>query len=541
MSAGLTGNLVVPNPDQGGSYVTWYNPFSTQNYTCVNRVCTAAVGGGQVQTNPLASNPTSVLDQIFIAEKDTETTTYNIVDIVATGDLIDLPGGTVGAAFGGQWRGIQYRNDHGPIFNARDSWIGVGAPDPNLRRSVFATFAEVNVPVFDTVGAGMMEINAAVRQEWVKDDAISDLDSTNYKVSTRWSPRDWLALRASWSTAFNTPTLTELFLPRTVGLSNATDPFRGVGAFFGRSLGGTPDLKPQTADVYNVGFTLDLLDGDLSYSFDWKFFDFEDRIVRLIPADVLTEEFARYVAAGLPRDGNGVPTVTGLQQWLASGQANPGIVRDPGSLELVVVETPLINASSITWKGFDTRVSYRFEGADLPLVNRDIGLFRAGIEATYVQSYAYVRGPGAPEIEGAGRRNNATAFVPPTPRWRANMRVGWDIGIHSVVVIGRYTHGILNDGEAFRPFTATAAGRAILQTMQATNPDRTRFPSHTEWDLQYSLNLDGLFGDRRTNVQLGLLNAFDKQAPAILTLGGIETFLYDPRRRVWYVRASQEI
>jgi hypothetical protein len=33
----------------------------------------------------------------------------------------------------------------------------------------------------------------------------------------------------------------------------------------------------------------------------------------------------------------------------------------------------------------------------------------------------------------------------------------------------------------------------------------------------------------------------DKEAPALRTLGGLETWLYDPRRRVWYVRASQEI
>jgi hypothetical protein len=30
-----------------------------------------------------------------------------------------------------------------------------------------------------------------------------------------------------------------------------------------------------------------------------------------------------------------------------------------------------------------------------------------------VQSDNYARGPGAPQIEGAGQRNNATAFVPP--------------------------------------------------------------------------------------------------------------------------------
>jgi iron complex outermembrane recepter protein len=532
LSAGLTGNLQVANRDVGGSRTAWYNPFSTQNFTCVNRICSGAVpGGGQVQTDPLLANPGEVLDQIFMADKSDSTTIFNIVDLVATGELFDLPMGTVAGAVGGQWRGIRFVSDPTFTSRAQDSWIGVGAPSVNFRRSVFATFGEINVPLLDSASLGTMDVNAAIRQEWVRDDADADLDSTNYKVSARWEPRDFLAFRASWGSAFITPSLVELFAPFTVGLSNTDDPFKGQTAFFGRGLGGTPTLKAETADVYNLGFTLDLFDGAVSYSFDWKFFDFEDRIVRLIPADVLADEEARYLAAGFQLQND-----ADLAQWLASGQANPSIVRDPITLDIVRVDTPLINASSIKWKGFDQRIGYRFEGSDLPLVNRDIGMFRVGLETTYVQEYSFVRALGAARQEGAGRRNNATAFTPPSPRWRGNLRLGWDMGIHSVVIFGRYQHGILNDGDLF-----ANTSPVVLGLMEVTNKHRERLPSHTEWDIQYSINLDGLWGDRRTNFQVGLLNALDKEAPALRTLGGLETWLYDPRRRVWYVRASQEI
>jgi iron complex outermembrane recepter protein len=533
LSAGLTGDLRVANRDGGGgSRPAWYNPFSTQNFTCVNRVCTPTVAGaGQVQADPLVYNPGEVLDQIFLADKAVTTTTYNIVDVVTAGDLFDLPMGTVSAAVGGQWRGTQLQTDPTFTSRAQDSFIGVGARAETYRRSTYALFGEVRVPLFDNQSLGSMELNGAVRQEWVKDIAEADLDSTNYKVAARWQPRDWVAVRASWGTAFITPSLPELFAPFTVGLSNFTDPFKGTTAFYGRGLGGTPTLEAETADVYNVGFSLDLLDGSLSYSFDYKYFDFVDRIIRLLPADIMTAERLRYQDAGFTLLNN-----AHLAQWLASGQANPNIVRDPITLDLVRVDTPLINASSIKWRGFDTRVSYRFDGRDLPLVNRDIGMFRVGVEATYVQEYSYIRGLGQGRIEGVGKRNNATGFAPPSPRWQSNLRLGWDMGIHSVVVFGRYHHGIRNDGEPF-----AGAAQVVLDLMEVTNKHRPRLPSHTEWDVQYSINLDGLWGDRRTNLQLGLLNAFNKEAPALRTLGGLETFLYDPRRRVWYVRASQEI
>jgi iron complex outermembrane recepter protein len=540
MSAGLTGNLVIPDRQFGGSSVGWYNPFSTQNFTCVNRVCTPAVpGAGQVQADPLAANDPAVLDQIFLGDLSQDVTTFNIIDLVFTGEIFELPGGPVGAAFGGQWRNIDFEDRPTFTSRAQDSFIGVGARAWSAQRDVYAAFGEVNVPLFDNAEWGMMDVNAAVRAEWVDDDALEDLDSTNYKLSTRWEPREWLALRGSWSTAFNTPTLVQLFAPFTVGLSNVSDAFTGTAAFIGRGLSGTPALEPQTADIYNIGFTLNLLQGDLTLAFDYKIFDFADRIVRPIPEDVLREDFANYVAAGLPVTPDNRATPEGLLAWMGDPRRNPGVHRDETG-SLVLVETPLINAASLEWRGFDTRMGYRFDGNRLPFVNADIGRFRVILETTYADSYAYRRDAASPTIEGAGRRNNATAFVPPTPRWRGNLRVGWDMGIHAMTVTGRYTHGILNDGEPFAGLGSPVAA-PLRAVAQVTNRHPSHLPSHTEWDIQYQLHLDGLWGDRRTSLQLGLHNMFDKRPPAIMTLGGTETFLYDPRRRVWFVRFGQEI
>jgi len=40
----------------------------------------------------------------------------------------------------------------------------------------------------------------------------------------------------------------------------------------------------------------------------------------------------------------------------------------------------------------------------------------------------------------------------------------------------------------------------------------------------------------KVNLQLGAINVTDEKATPHITLGGIETFLYDPRDRMLYAR-----
>jgi iron complex outermembrane receptor protein len=535
LAAGLRGELVVPVP--GGSQRAYFNPFSTMNFTCVNRVCNGTVpGSGQVQTDPAATNPLSVIDQIQQLELDRTDTRLNVIDLVSAGDLFSFRNRTVAAAVGAQWRDTYFEQDRGPIFAGGNAFIGNGAPGWDADRRVLAAFAEISVPIFDhddfgSRDFGALEFSGAVRTEVVDDDAVSDLDSTTEKLGVRWEIRDWIALRASFNTAFITPSLGDLFAPPTVGINNATDRFTNESFFMARSLGGTPELEPEEADIYNVGTTMTFLQGDLSFSFDWKEFDFTNRIVRLLPQDVLDDDFANFQAwsAGNPS--------LGLQDWLNSGLADPNIQRDPNSGTVSLLVTPLVNAASVVWKGFDTSLTYQFEGNQLPYINRDIGSFTAGVQATYVQEFDAVASAGSATLSGAGRRNNATGFLPPTPRLRANTRFNWSLGQHGISLIGRYTDGVKNPASE-EPFGGVSA--FVLGLNNVTNPMRD-IPSHTEWDLQYRFSTDRLIGDRRSAIDFGAINVFDRAPPAIRTLGGLETFLHDPRRRIWYVRISQEI
>ena len=186
------------------------------------------------------------------------------------------------------------------------------------------------------------------------------------------------------------------------------------------------------------------------------------------------------------------------------------------------------------WKGFDTSINYAFDADEIPYIGGDYGQFNIGLDATYIDAYDYTSFTGK-EIKGAGNRNYRVAAVPPTPRIKANARLAWSMNNHSVVLYGRYLHGLNNvrDGD---PFSSTSPGtRGFFSLLGVTNPTPDRIASYTTWDLQYSVSLESFF-DGETSVQLGVINAGDREPQPLVTLGGLETSLYDPRLRTFYAR-----
>ncbi len=522
---GINGTLLVRDEPNAASRAAWFNPFTTQNFVCENRDCS----GGVRQTDPDQINSTAVYDQVAFFDPTNETEVLEIWEMVATGDLFEFGAGTVQAAVGAQYRDASYEVDAGTVSNALDLWIGVGQPDFKVDRQTTAVFGELAIPLFEN-----FEIDMSIRSEFVEDDSPEDLDHTDYRIGVRFEPVDFLALRASWNTSFIAPGLDQLYDPSSLqGLSQITDGFTGISAFTARTTGGTPTLKPEEADIYNIGASLFLLDGDLRFDLDWKFFDFTDRIIRPAAQEILDADEAAAAAAGFD------VSPTGLPAWLASGLANPGIQRSPINQQIQLVITDQINAQEMEWKGIDLSVNYAFDAEDIPLIGGDYGIFNVGLDATWVDAYNYTSFTGE-EIEGAGFRNNRVAAVPPTPEWKANLRVAWNLGNHQVVAYGRYLDGVgkADDGDPF--CTTSPATLAFFRSLGVTNPCPTELSSYTTWDFQYSYAAPLFFDNGETSIQVGLINAFDKEAEAIVTLGGLETNLYDPRGQTWYVRLRQD-
>jgi len=525
INQGFNGNLLVRDVATAGSRNAFFNPFATQNFACVNRDCS----GGNRQTDPNQINDISVYDQVAFEADNRIVETLQVFESVITGDLFEMPAGVVKSAFGLQIRDETYDLDANSVSNALDLWIGVGTPDYTQDRQTTAIFAELSLPLMNNL---LMDVS--VRDESVDDDSVNDLDQTTYSVGFNYTPTDYATLRASFNSSFIAPSLTQLYnAPTLQGLSQTTDPFTGSSEFTSRTTGGTPTLQPEQADIWNIGATLSFLDNDLTFTIDYKLFEFSDRIIRPASQEVLDAEAAVATANGFPL------TQAGLAAFEVAGLNNPGILRSPNPGRLLeLVTTDQLNAQSMEWEGFDTSINYGFDGTQIPFIGGDYGRFNVGVDATYIHAYDYTSFTGE-VINGAGNRNNRVAAVPPAPRIKANARLAWNMNNHQVTLFGRYLHGVNNvrDGD---PFSSPApATRGFFSLLGVTNPTPDELASFTTWDLQYSVSFESFF-DGETSVQLGALNLFDREPQPLVSLGGLETSLYDPRLRTFYARLRHE-
>jgi iron complex outermembrane receptor protein len=171
----------------------------------------------------------------------------------------------------------------------------------------------------------------------------------------------------------------------------------------------------------------------------------------------------------------------------------------------------------------------------LPFIDGQYGRLQLGLNATYLDSYKYRNRIDEPFVDGAGKRNAGTGFIPPAPRWRANTRLAWGIGSHSMSLLGRYNHHLPED----EPLCNLGLG--TLRALGSTMGDRPRgcpgkLRSQMEWDLQYQMQMYEVLGASEASFTIGAINLFDTMPLPSVTFGGMETYLYDPRGRQLYAR-----
>jgi len=96
------------------------------------------------------------------------------------------------------------------------------------------------------------------------------LDTFNPKLAVKWQVVDWLALRGTAGTTFRAPTAGQVDPGCAVGVANLGGQYRAVQTC------GNPDLQPETADAYNVGFIVEK--GGFNLTVDYFLFKFKDEL-----------------------------------------------------------------------------------------------------------------------------------------------------------------------------------------------------------------------------------------------------------------------
>jgi len=493
IAAGLNCDVTGPRED-------CFNPFYTDD--------------------PALMNSQALVDRIAVQQKDRDIDRLQTFDTFISGTVepggFQLPGGSIGAAVGYQWRRTE--NEYTPTQLAAedDRFNGAQQFPSAFSREVNSIFMELSLPVLE-----MLELQYAVRKE----EYTSGQDSTDPKYGVIFTPFNNLSLRASAGTSFVAPTPGQLNAPESCGLQPIDDPFSDFTSFAQTCNTGNPDLVPESADTLSVGFTWDIIP-DLRLDMSWSETDFKDRIVATGLSDVLANDFANYIKAyGTPSTPNGEPTLDQLATWLADPRSDKRIVRnanDLGFVERVFVSSS--NASSELVRAVDMQLTYMFGF-------QSVGDFRLNANATYIDTHEVQFQASEEPFEATGAQNDFTRIVPPIPRWKANVGLGWIRGNHAARMTARFTDTVTYDS-----LNLPSSWRSVLPNLVTGIEEIDQM---TTVDLSYTYNnIDVLGGNGE--VTLGSRNLFDVYPDRLGNLGGNEAFLYDPTGRMIYARLSYE-
>ncbi len=449
----------------------FYNPFASSI--------------GAAPSSPFFNDPAVVADFSSAITARSASDSW-VFDAVANGTLFSIGGRDVKMAIGGHFRNDSRFTDANPEANANRLFFFRGRPDTASSRDVSAAFAEVSLPLAETV-----EVQTALRWE---DHGGSIGSSVNPKIAAMWTPSSALTFRASYATAFRAPQPTQNDPNSSLtALERTVDPAVPLSSPFARATFypvvrvGNPSLRPETSESYNVGATVRPVDGMFIKIDHWRF-KIDDLIVGQSAQNIVNAN-------------------------------NPAqVVRVSGTGTINFVQGTYVNAAQLRTNGIDIQASYRFDtGAT--------GRLTADLNATYILDYKLREAAGQPLVERAGRRNFGTVATA-TPEWRTNFSLNWTNGRHSLTGIVRYIDAYLNDEPLTR--SPVAPGQKIK--------------SWTTLDAQYVLSLDGLLGGAsNTALSVGVVNLLNTDPPFAATENGLpyDTRVADPRGRQVYISLKQ--
>ncbi|MBO9518709.1 MAG: TonB-dependent receptor [Porphyrobacter sp.] len=218
-----------------------------------------------VPLNPFgyANGPTFAAAADYVTEDGFQTnrTTQQVAAANITGSPLELPYGSLGVAFG-----LEYRNDkvsgETDEFSAQRKFFTGGGSLISGQIEVIEGFAELEAPLLrDLPGADELSLNGAVRRTHYNRSSDfspdSSLSVTTWKIGGVWAPIPEVRFRVTRSRDIRAPNVSELFGPisNTQGILN--DPARdGLQTVAPITLGSNPNLLPEKANTFTVGVVL---------------------------------------------------------------------------------------------------------------------------------------------------------------------------------------------------------------------------------------------------------------------------------------------
>ncbi len=362
-----------------------------------------------------------------------------IVGGTVTGDLFEMPAGTVGGAFGFEF--IEDDFDFRPSQALATGNIAGfnGSPAVSGGFDVTSAYAEFYVPILDSV-----DMELAYRSS----DYSTAGSVESYKMTGSWAPVDSFRFRGGYNRAVRAPSIGELFSPQGENFPGATDPCGSNGAPDAATtavclatgvpanvvgtpainlaagqvraiVGGNPLLEAEEADTYTFGFVFqpDFAEG-LSVSVDYFDIEIEKAVAAFGGgANNILDICYNDAADG----GAGSPFCNSVTR------------RADGTIDNVLELSQ--NVALVTLNGFDVMGSY-----DMDFMGGDL---RLNYLATVTQESDFEAFEGAELIECAG--NFGVDCGSPLPEYKHRMTANWSTDDWNAMVSWRYVGEVDDD------------------------------------------------------------------------------------------------
>ncbi len=208
---------------------------------------------------PNSPNNPATLESLKVRYTNFGSTELGGADFKVFGNLLDLPAGPLGYAAGAEYRFEQFVDD--PNQLQRDGAVVGSSPmvGNSGDREVVAIFAEANVPLikpeWSVPGVHKLILDLAGRLDMYSDFG----EEVVPRVGLSWLPlSEDFVFHAGYGQSFRPPSLQQLFTAPSDALTPAfRDPLRGEDLQeVPISRGGNPDLSPERAKQWTLGFVL---------------------------------------------------------------------------------------------------------------------------------------------------------------------------------------------------------------------------------------------------------------------------------------------
>lgn len=412
----------------------------------------------------LAGNSEEILSTFDLRRNDDALVRQSVWELTLSGDTgINVGYDTMAVAFGAQYREVELEDVPDGRYQNGDNRLNETIPPVFGKQDVYAVYAEADLPLTE-----WFQLQAAIRYE---DYGDKGGDTVDPKLSFKADLNDEFAIRGSWGTSFQAPSIKQV--AGIVGVSSVTDPADPSGGTFIITVitQGSDDLVPQSAENFNLGLLYSGNSG-LNVSLDYYTYDYDDLI---LPGADPQFIFDQVFAGNLPADR----ALRGPDGQVATAIAN------------------FVNGGSVKVNGLDLISSYRMDlGA---------GELQFDLKNTLITKY-----DSSEFGDIKGSRNFSNGFGS-TPDLKSNFGVTYSVDDHTFNVSARYI-GSYNDDQT-----------------------DDEIDSQLTVDIRYDFALDGLWGSEDTHISIGSVNLFDQLAPRLVSRPYIDTETHDPRGRQVYL------